>query len=143
MTPEWEAAAKTGDAAALTAMLEAGADPDARDSHGQTALMLAAHAGLEGAVRALIAANADLDHHAKYGLTATMLAVVSGHETIAALLAKAGAKLSPQGSGIPAFAGKTAADLARERRQERLSSVLDPSSTPGAPKTAPRHQRPR
>ena len=129
MTPEWEAAAKNGDVAALSSMLEAGTDPNARDSHGQTALMLAAHAGHGEVVRALINAGADPDRSAKFGLTATMLAVVSGHEAIATMLAEAGANLLAKGSGAPGFAGKTAADLARDRGLERLSAVLDPSST--------------
>lgn len=127
VTPEWEAAAKSGDVAALSAMLEAGADPDARDSHGQTALMLAAHAGHEAAVRALVEAGAGLDHRAKLGLTATMLAVVAGHEAVARSLAEGGADLGLRGSGAPGFAGRTAADLARERGLHELARDLDPA----------------
>jgi ankyrin repeat protein len=129
MTPEWEAAAKSGDVAALSAMLEAGADPDARDSRGQTALMLASHGGHTDAVRALIDAGADLDHRAKFGLTATMLAVVAGHEAVAGLLVEAGANLEIRGSGAPGFAGKTAADLARDRGLKELAGILDPGSS--------------
>jgi len=128
MKPEWESAAKHGDVAAICAMLEAGADLNSRDSHGQTAIMLAAHLGDEAVVRALIDAGADLNQRAKFGLTATMLAVVSGHEAVATLLAEAGADLGLRGSGAPGFADKTAADLARERGLEHLSTILDPGS---------------
>jgi len=126
MTPEWEAAAKRGDVAALSSMLDAGADPDSRDAHGQTALMLAAHAGHRDAVHTLVDAGAELDHSAKFGLTATMLAVVAGHEAVARLLAEAGADLRALGSGAPGFARKTAADLARDGGREDLALALDP-----------------
>jgi ankyrin repeat protein len=126
MTPEWEAAAKNGDVAALSSMLDAGSDPDSRDAHGQTVLMLAAHAGHRNAVQALIHAGADLDRSAKFGLTATMLAVVAGHGAIARQLAEAGADLRTLGSGAPGFAGKKAADLARDRGLEELAAALDP-----------------
>jgi ankyrin repeat protein len=128
LTREWENAARQGDADSLSAMLEAGSDPDARDSHGQTAIMLAAHRGHLDAVRVLINAKADLDRNAKFGLTATMLAVVSGHETIARLLAESGADLLARGSGAPGFANKTAADLARDQGLEELAAFLDPGS---------------
>jgi ankyrin repeat protein len=126
VTAEWEAAARAGNRAELEALLQAGADPNARDRYGQTALMLAAHAGHGEAVRALIAAGADLDVSAKFGLTATMLAVVQGHGAVARALAEAGADLHATGSGAPGFAGKTAAVLARDLKQEALALALDP-----------------
>ena len=127
MSPEWEDAAKTGDATALSTLLDSGANPDSRDAHGQSALMLAAHRGHSDAVRVLIEAGADLDQSAKYGLTATMLAVVAGHDAIARNLAASGSNLGRTGSGAPGFAGKTAADLARDKGLEALARDLDPS----------------
>jgi ankyrin repeat protein len=42
MTPEWERAAREGDLALLSEQIAAGADLDALDRHGQSAVMLAA-----------------------------------------------------------------------------------------------------
>lgn len=129
MRTDWESAAKMGDAAALTAQIAAGADVDARDRFGQTALMLAAQRGHLEAVRVLVGAGADLDVTAKFGLSATMLAVVNHHEAVARALAEAGADLARTGSGAPGFAGKTAAQLARERGLEALAEALRPPAT--------------
>jgi uncharacterized protein len=88
---------------------------DARDRYGQTALMLAAHAGYGEVVEILIAHQANLNVMAKFGLGALMLALVAGHTEVSHLLAKAGANLSLRGTGAPGFADKTAFDLAVER----------------------------
>jgi len=129
MRPEWEDAARRGDADALRARLEAGADPDARDGHGQTALMIAARSGHLAAVLVLLGAGADLDATAKYGLSATMLAVVNEHAEVARALARAGADLRLVGSGAPGFAGKTAAALARDRGLVELARSLEPGES--------------
>lgn len=104
--------------------LAAGADANARDRHGQTGLMLAAHAGYSDVVDALMAAGADLDATAKYNLTALMLAIVAGHQDIARVLLRAGADLKVQGSSAPGFAGKTAYDLAVARGFNDLVELL-------------------
>lgn len=126
MQPDWESAAKRGDAAALAAQLAAGRNVDARDRYGQTALMLAAVRGHLEAVRVLVRAGADLDVTAKFGLSATMLAVVNHHGELARELAAAGAALQPTGSGEGGFFGKTAADLAREIGLLDLADALEP-----------------
>jgi ankyrin repeat protein len=61
MSDELLQAAAAGDVARLRAALAAGADPDARDDDGATALMRAAHAGRLDAVRALIDAGASVN----------------------------------------------------------------------------------
>ena len=124
MKPEWEKAARRGDAAALASQIAAGADLDSRDRFGQSALMLAAVGGHLAAVRVLIDAGANLDVSAKFGLTALMLAVVNGHQAVARALASAGADLGLTGSGAPGFAGKTAADLALDRGLPELAAEL-------------------
>jgi ankyrin repeat protein len=126
MTREWELAARCGDADALAAELEAGADIDALDRYGQTALMLAANRGHLGAVELLIRAGANLDLTAKYHLSAIMLAVICRHESVARALARAGADLTLVGSGAPGFAGKTAAQLAAGNGLESLARDLAP-----------------
>ena len=122
MTRDWEAAAREGDAQALAEQLAAGADIDALDRYGETALMLACLAGSLSAVRFLIRANANLDKTAKYNLSASMLAVINGHEAIVRALA--GADLTLQSSGAPGFHNKTVADLARARGLKSLASDL-------------------
>lgn len=127
--PDWEECALRGDAAGLLERIRAGADVDALDRHGQSALMLAAQRGHLEAVRVLLRAGADLDVTAKFGLSATMLAVVNGHAAIARALAKAGADLRLRGSGAPGFAGRTASQLACDGGLDELGRDLAPDDT--------------
>ena len=124
MDAAWEDAIKRGDVQIVHDLLGRGAEVDARDPYGQTALMLASHAGHREVVETLIAHRANLNMSAKFGLSALMLAIVAGHAEVARLLAKAGADLSLQGTGAPGFAGKTAYDLAVERGMLELSEEL-------------------
>ena len=124
MDADWDEAIKRGDVQNVRDLLDRGSDVNARDRHGQTALMLAAHAGHRQVVEALIAHRANLNTTAKYGLSALMLALVAGHAEVALLLADAGTDLSLRGTGAPGFAGKTAYDLAVERDMRELSAAL-------------------
>jgi ankyrin repeat protein len=126
----WEEAVRRGDADVMRDLLSRGIDPNARDPHGQTGLMLAAHAGHVAAVQLLVDHGVDLNVTAKFGLSAVMLAVTAGHKEIAQVLARAGADLRPRGTGAPGFAGKTAADLAGARGWNDLAIELAPD-TPG------------
>lgn len=128
MDAAFENAVKSDDAGRVLDLLGQGADVNAPNRHGQTALMLAAHTGRYAIVELLIAHRANLDVTAKFGLSALMLAVVSGHAEVARLLAKAGADLSLRGTGAPGFAGKTACDLALARGMRELSAELKPGS---------------
>lgn len=126
MNAAWEDAVKRGDVRAVLDLLGRGAEVDARDRYGQTALMLAAHAGHGEVVAALVAHRANLDITAKFGLSALMLAVVAGHADVARLLAAAGADISLRGTGAPGFAGKTAYELGVERGMTVLAAELKP-----------------
>jgi ankyrin repeat protein len=126
MDAVWEDAIKRGDVQRVLNLLGEGTDVDARDRYGQTALMLAAHAGLREVVETLIVHRANLNITAKFGLSALMLAIVAGHAEVARLLAKAGTDLSLRGTGAPGFADKTAYDLAVERGMLELSEELKP-----------------
>lgn len=130
MDANWEAAIRRGHLQDVLNLLDRGIDVNARDRHGQTALMLAAHAGHRQVVAALIAHRAKLNTTAKHGLSALMLAIVGGHADVARLLADAGSDLSLRGSGGPGFTGKTAWDLAVERDMPELSAALKPNSRP-------------
>src|ERR1700741_5391407 len=113
MSKDWWLAIRGGDVAYVRAALARGHDVNARDEHGQTALMNAARAGRSELVQVLVEAGADLNTTAKYRLTALMLAIVNGHIQIALALVTAGADLTVRGSGAPGFAGKSALELAR------------------------------
>jgi uncharacterized protein (DUF924 family) len=129
MTKVWEDAIGRGDVDAVRDLLRRGIDADARDRHGQTALMLAAHAGHRDVVAALVEHGAALDVTAKFGLSALMLAVVAGHPEVARLLARAGADRALRGTGAPGFAERTARDLALERGQSELArELVDPET---------------
>lgn len=126
MDAAWEDAIKRGDVQVVLDLLGRATDIDARDRYGQTALMLAAHAGHHEVVETLISHRAKLNITAKFGLSALMLAIVAGHTEVARLLAQAGADLSLRGTGAPGFAGKTASDLAKDRGMPELSAELKP-----------------
>src|SRR5215470_9819133 len=79
VTNEWEDAVRRGSIDQLRRLVASGADVDARDGYGQTALMLAAREGYATLVEWLVDHGAALDHTAKYGLSALMLAVIGGH----------------------------------------------------------------
>lgn len=126
MNAIWKTASQDGDARTILDLLCSGADVDARDHYGQTALMLAAQAGHREVVETLLAHRANLNITAKFGLSALMLAVTAGHVEVARMLAKVGSDLTLQGTGAPGFAGLTAHDLAMARGLQELSSDLKP-----------------
>jgi ankyrin repeat protein len=85
MEARWEDAANRGDVQDVRDLLDKGTDVDARNHHGQTALMLAAHAAHLEVVSVLVAHRANLNMTTKYGLSALMLALVAGHVEVATL----------------------------------------------------------
>jgi uncharacterized protein len=132
MNTAWENAITRADIQIVNDLLGRGTDVDGRDRYGQTALMLAAHAGHLEIVE--IAHQANLDITAKFGLSALMLALVAGHADVTRVLARAGADLSLRGIGAPGFAGKTAYDLALERGMQDLSEELKPTREEPTPR---------
>ena len=125
MNAAWKEAVQQGSVAELKRLLASGADINMRDEHGQTALMNAARSGHTELVRWLIERGADLDHTAKFGLSALMLAVINGHVDIVRALADAGADTGLRGTGAPAFAGKTALDLAAAGSEPGMVQILE------------------
>jgi ankyrin repeat protein len=84
--------AKKGDTAKVNALLNKGADVNAKDKDGKTALMAASEKGHTEIVKTLIDNGANVNAKSKIGSTALMLASLGGHTEIVQLLKKAGAK---------------------------------------------------
>ena len=124
MTPEWKAAVRAQDTVQLKVLLDAGADLNGRDEHGQTALMIAARDGRTQSVRWLVEHGADLNHTAKFHLSALMLAVINGRDAIVGILVDAGADRSIRGTGAPGFDGKTALDIAAAGNRTIMMALL-------------------
>ena len=103
-------AADAGDIEGLQEALEAGADVNARDGQGWTALMHAVARGYPLVVEPLLEADADPDVRAPDGATALFMAAVDGHTEIIVGLMAAEADVSIRGP-----MGRTAVDVARVR----------------------------
>ncbi|UCF81017.1 MAG: ankyrin repeat domain-containing protein [Acidobacteriota bacterium] len=85
-------AAKAGDDAKVEILLEQGADANAKDKDGRTALMMAATKGRTETAKTLIEAGADVDAKTPKGTTALKFAETEGHTEVAEILKQAGAR---------------------------------------------------
>lgn len=122
MRKEWQQATRQGHLANVRRLIGEGADIDARDQHGQTALMNTAHAGQLELVRLLVEAGADLDVTAKYNLSALMLSLIAHHTEVARLLIEAGADVNIRST--EAFQRKTALSLAEDAGYAEIAALL-------------------
>ena len=112
-SPALHRAVKAGDLAGLTRMLAAGADVNARDNQGRTALMYAVDKGYVLLVEPLLAAQADPNVRAPDGATALFIAAVHGHSEIITMLMKAGADPTIKGPKIKGLKGRTPTEVAQ------------------------------
>ena len=102
------AAAKAGDVAEVQLLIDAGADVNAQNSLGWTALMWSAANGHANVTQALTNAGADVNTQCDLGGTALIYAAAYGHSNIVRMLL--------QNDADPTIAdkfGNTAADLAK------------------------------
>ena len=86
-----QSAAYRGDIAAIIALLDAGADPNGKNTDVGTPLHLAAIRGHQAAVAALLGAGADPNRKNSGGLTPLHWAAGGGHRAVIAALLDAGA----------------------------------------------------
>ena len=84
-------------------MLNAGIDPNCKDQHENTPLMLAAQNGHIDVCEALIAAGADVNATKSQGNRAIMNAALNGHNDICKMLIAAGADVSAANNGVSAL----------------------------------------
>jgi esterase/lipase superfamily enzyme len=113
-------AAKAGDTAKVEQLLEQGADVNAKDKNGKTALMNAAFNGHTGSAMVLLEAGADVNAKDKNGWTALIEAVNGGHtETVKALM-DAGADVNAKEDEY----GMTALTVAAEKGHAEIVEIL-------------------
>jgi len=112
-------AASALDEAGFAQALAVGADPNARDPNGMTALAYAAITGSEDRVVRLLEAGADVDLGNKWGITPLMFAAENDRADIAKMLLQYGADPNRQSTMC-----ETAADRAHQRDAREAAAVL-------------------
>jgi ankyrin repeat protein len=100
-------------------LLSHGAIVDLAGAEGNTALIYAALNNFDDVIAMLLAAGAAIDHGNKQGETALMRAAGAGSGNAFAALLAAGAD-----PALTDFTGRTALDLARENRRNRVIQVF-------------------
>ena len=113
-------AAVQGDLAILTRLLENGADPDAADEEGRTALSWAVELEWEPVVRRLLRYGADPNREDREGWSPLMWAVGQGNLSLVNLLLDAGA--DPH--YINPISRETALTLAESRGEKEIAGRL-------------------
>jgi len=115
-------AARFGDEAAVTDLLQAGGNPDVEVSghRHETPLMEAARDGYPAIARRLVRAGARIDHVDSGGETALIWAVRAGETDYARALLDAGA--DPARRNV---AGQSALDVARDAKHADLIALLE------------------
>ena len=112
-------AAKNGYLASIQDLLARGADIDARDDNGKTALMSASQKGEVAAVELLLDRGADIEARAYAGQTALMWASLAGEVAAVELLLDRGADIEARNDN-----GTTALMAASQKGHDEVAAVL-------------------
>jgi ankyrin repeat protein len=118
--PSLWSAAKANDVAELTRLLDAGADIDACDARGYSALMLAAYSGNGEAFEYLLSRGANPSSTDASGNSVLMGAAFKGHTAMVVQLLSAGA--SPHARN---HAGLNARDFAEQFGRADVAKLLE------------------
>lgn len=114
-------AAMSNDIALIIPLIATGADVDAIDCTGETALIFAAMNGHLDTARILVQRTKNIDHVDAFGMSALTYAAKNGYEALTSLLATKGAR-----PDIADFTGKTAKEYVEEQmRKNREAADLD------------------
>lgn len=117
--PALMVAANAGAADIVELLLSHGAIVDLAGAEGNTALIYAALNNFDDVIAMLLAAGAAIDHGNKQGETALMRAAGADSGNAVAALLAAGAD-----PALTDFTGRTALDLARENRRNRVIQIF-------------------
>ena len=112
-------AANIGAADIVELLLSHGAIFDLSDAEGNTALIYAAVNNFEDVIALFLAAGAAIDHGNRQGETALMRAARTGSGNAVSALLAGGADPT-----LTDFTGRTALDLARENRRNRVIQIF-------------------
>lgn len=112
-------AAKKGDAEGVIYALEKGADVNARDGKGNTALMYASFDGSRELAKLLISKGADVNARDELGITTLMCAAETGQLGQMLFLIRHGARVSPKTTE-----GLTVIDILEKRLSETSSAKV-------------------
>ncbi len=100
-TPELLAAVRTGDTAAVRALVRKHADVNAADVDGTTALHWAARADDQATAALLVSAGSDVNAANRYGATPLSIAARNGNAALLRLLIDAGARTGAADERLP------------------------------------------
>ena len=106
---------------AVLDLLKAGANVNAADEDGWTALMQACDGGNEQCVHALIEAGADMEKPDNEGFTPLMSCCQNGHDLCARALLEAGADKDKE---LPGYPGANALAIAKQAGHSGICNLL-------------------
>ncbi len=122
-------ASVNGDVEKVTSLLDSGADVNAKDQRGWTALLCAVSRGQMDVVKLLLDKGADVNSKGEHGWTPLMEAANRGHLEAAKLLLKKGADVN-----LKHQYGWTAMKIAKGKGYKKIESLL---KAHGAKKSGP------
>jgi ankyrin repeat protein len=136
---DWPAVAKKGDANRVEALLKSGAELEAKDQDGHTALMLAAQYGRADTVSLLLAKGARADARDRRGWIAYMLALLSPsggvvhtiHDNVLKLLPQPHLRLAAETRWAPGASFFSSCFMRQDDLARHMNGVRPGSPGPG------------